>query len=155
MNKNRGLTLIEIIVVIAIFGLIIVFGLTLDLSSFKRSTFHSEQRILVSVLEKARSRSLNNMFGSVHGFCYIAPNYVIFRDRVTCLPTSTTDEIVPANINIASNLGTTFPIEIVFAQLTGKLVPQLTPANNELVIHITDGIKSADIKINNEGTINW
>jgi len=151
-----GFTLIEIVVVIAILGMILVFGLITNLNSFQRDTFRSEQSTLVSILEKARNRSMNNIFGSSHGVCYIAPNYIIFRGRTNCLPTSSVDELIPANTNIAnlSNFSTTFPT-VIFSQLAGRLVPQLTPINNELIIHMTDGIKSADIKINNEGTINW
>jgi len=147
INKNKGLTLIEIIVVIAIFGMIIAFGSIIDLGSFKRNTFLAEQSVLVSVLQKARSHSMNNIFESAHGVCYVSPNYVIFRGRTTCLPTGVTDETIPANINIASNSGTIFPSEVIFSQLTGK--------TTAVTIHITDGIKSADITINNEGTIDW
>ena len=147
LNKNqKGLTLIEIVVVIAILGIIIAFGMTVDLSSFQRNSFKSEQATLVSVLTKARNRSMNNMFESAHGVCYIAPNYILFRDRATCLPVATNDETISANIKIASNPSTIFPNEVVFLQLSGKTTP--------VTIHITDGIKSTNIKINNEGTIN-
>lgn len=145
--RSGGMTLIEIIVVVAIFGLIIAFGLTTDLSTIGRNNFRNEQMTLISVLNKARGRAMNNMFETTHGFCYVAPNYVLFRGRATCLPTSVNDELIKADTNIASNSGTTFPTEVVFAQLSGK--------TTTVTIHITDGIKSADININNEGTINW
>lgn len=146
---QRGLTLIEVMVVIGIFSLILLFGLVIDLGSLKRNTFRGEQSTLVSVLQKARSRSMNNMFGVTHGVCYIAPNYVIFR-TATC-DLSGVNERVPADTNIASlsNFATTLsPANaVIFDQLTGKTAA--------VTINMTDGIKSADIKINNEGTINW
>jgi len=143
--NSRGFTLIEILVVVAIIGLIISVGLTLDLNSFKRDIFHSEESIILSLLEKARSRSMTNYYQTTHGLCYIAPNYVIFRGT-TC--TAVGSEISPANAVVASasNFSTTFPT-IVFTQLTGT--------TTAATIHITDGVKSADIILNNEGTINW
>ncbi|OGI57594.1 hypothetical protein A3B85_00780 [Candidatus Nomurabacteria bacterium RIFCSPHIGHO2_02_FULL_37_13] len=147
-KTKRGFTLVEIIIVLAIMGIIISFGMIIDLNVFKTNILQAEQSTIVATLEKARSRSMSNMFTSAHGVCYIAPNYVIFRGRTTCEPTTETDEIIPANTTVAtaSNFSTTFPI-IIFDQLSGN--------TTGATIHITDGIKSADIMINNEGAINW
>lgn len=145
-KTKQGFTLIEILVAVAVVGVIIGFGMTIDLSSLRSDTFQAEETTIVSALQKARSRSMANMYESVHGFCYIAPNYILFRGRTTCLPTSGTDETIPANINIASNASSSFPT-FVFTQLSGT--------TTGATIHITDGTKSDDIIINNEGTINW
>ena len=148
LNK-KGFTLIEVLVVIGILGMILAFGFVTSLGSFKRNTFQTEQSILVSVLEKARSYSLNNMFESPHGVCYIDPNYVIFKGAVCIL--SSTNELVLANANIASSSDFSTSLSpaapIIFSQLTGN--------TSSTTIYMTDGIKSAYININNEGTINW
>lgn len=141
----KGFTLIEIIVVVAIFTLIIAFSSIIDLSAFKRDIFRAEQSTIVSTLEKARSRSMANMFQSAHGVCYASGNYIIFYDG-SCDGTLT-DELILANTNIAENPLTTFPTNIIFSQLAGT--------TTGATIHITDGVKSADININNEGAINW
>ncbi|HEY4512337.1 MAG TPA: hypothetical protein VJH63_01600, partial [Candidatus Paceibacterota bacterium] len=44
---------------------------------------------------------------------------------------------------------------VVFEQITGKLVPQLSPYTSELDITLTSDAKTASIYINNEGRINW
>ena len=149
MTYQKGFTLIEIMIVLAIFGMILTFGLIATLDSFKRNTVQAEESILVSALEKARSRSMSNMFGSTNGVCYIAPNYVIFRGTV-CNPLLSTNELISANENIAnlSNFSdsTKFPT-IVFSQLAGT--------TTNATIYMTDGVKSATTIINYEGTINW
>jgi prepilin-type N-terminal cleavage/methylation domain-containing protein len=147
MSYQKGFTLFEIIIVLAIITFVISFGLVMDLNSIKRDSLRSEESVIVSTLEKARGRSMNNIYASTHGFCYMPPNYIIFKGRQTCTPISSTDEIIPANTNIASNAGSIFPSQIIFSQLAGT-----TTAST---IHITDGVKSVDIIINYEGTILW
>ena len=145
LTINRGFTLIEIIIVMAIMIFVVGFGLTVDFSSFTTNTLKGEESKIVSVLERARSHAMANMFDINYGVCYDrdAQNYLIFKGG-TC--TTIESEFIPANINIAQNSGTSFPT-FVFDRLTGD-----TTAGT---IHITDGIQSADIIINNEGTINW
>ena len=140
---TTGFTLIEIIVVVSILIVIISFGMTIDLNAFKRDAFLAEQSKIVSVLTRARSHAMANMFDKNHGVCYIAPDYVIFQGS-KC----DNGESIPADPSIAttSNFLTSFP-SIVFERLTGNTLPA--------TIHITDGIKEGDITINDEGAINW
>lgn len=147
MTSQKGFTLIEIIIVVAIFIVIASFGMTVDWQAFRTDTFHAEESTIIAILQKARSRAMGNFFESAHGVCYIEPNYVIFRTKEgSCEDGETTNELFSANIEIASNLSTTFPV-IIFDQLSGNTTGD--------TIHITDGVKSADVAINNEGTINW
>lgn len=140
-RRNQGFTLIEILVVIAIMSVILSFGLAVDLNIFKGDSFRAEQSTIVSVLSRARSRAMANLFYDDHGVCYVVPNYVIFQGN-TCLVAGS--ELIPANVNIIS---TFTPAKIVFKRLTGN--------TTGATIHLTDGIKSAYIIINNEGAINW
>ncbi len=146
--RNQGFTLIEIIIVMAILTFIISFGLVMNLSYFKSDIFAAEQSTLVSALQKARGKATSNTYETVHGVCYISPNYVIFRGRNTCLPANAADETLSADSNIAalSAFSATFPT-IVFSQLAGT--------TTATTITLTDGIKSATISVNAEGTINW
>ena len=149
-NLNKGISLIEIIIVISIIGFIISFGLIISLDSYRKYYFRSERTIIVSVLERARSRAMNNLYESPHGVCYISPNYVIFRGK-TCTTGLGTNELLSANSSIAdaSNFSVTFPT-IVFNQLGGTTTPAVLPP-----ITVTDGISSANITINYEGRIDW
>ena len=144
MQNKKGFTLIEIIIVIAILAAILSFGMIVNLNVFTGDIFLAEQSKIVGILERARSHAMANMFESAYGVCFNFPNYIIFRfrDRSTCLPISDTDEIIPTEKNITI----TFPT-VVFKQLTGD--------TTGATINITDGIKSANIIINNEGAIDW
>ena len=144
----KGFTLIEILIVIAIVGLVLSFGMGIDLSAFRRNTFQAEEATIVSVLERARSRAMANLSDDAHGVCYVDPNYVIFEEDDGCNDAAPASELVSANTNIASHPLTTFPI-IIFDQLTGNR------STVDDTIHIEDGIKLEDIIINEEGTINW
>ncbi len=148
-NTKRGMTLIEIVVELGVLILIISLGLSMSLGSFKTNTIKVEQASVISALEKARSRAMNNMFQSPFGFCYISPNYIIFQDGpgTRCVSGIPSNILISTNENIASNPGSTFPSSIIFSQLSGT-----TTATS---IHLTDGIESVDININYEGTIIW
>lgn len=142
--KNSGFTLIEILVVIAITGIILSFGMTLDIDTVKSDNFLAERATIVSILERARSHAIANLFDTNHGVCYIEPNYIVFKGNIC---TTTDSELIPANTNIASNPQTTFPEKITFERLSGR--------TSETTIYITDGSSEAEITINNEGAIHW
>ncbi|MEK7105808.1 MAG: prepilin-type N-terminal cleavage/methylation domain-containing protein [Patescibacteria group bacterium] len=139
--SSKGFTMIEIIIVIAIFIFVVGFGMLTDFNVFTGDTFHAEEAKIVSLLGRARSRAMANVYDSNFGVCYISPNYVMFQGS-TCVA----GDAIPANVNISENPSTIFPT-FVFNRLTGTTVGG--------TIHITDGVKSTDIIINNEGTISW
>ncbi|OGI64952.1 hypothetical protein A3A95_02255 [Candidatus Nomurabacteria bacterium RIFCSPLOWO2_01_FULL_39_18] len=149
-KTKQGLTLIEILVVVAIIGIIISFGMSIDLNAFRRDTFQAEESTIVALLGKARSRAMSNMFDTAHGVCYIAPNYIVFRG--TCVAGIPTNELTPANAAIATASDFSNPAKfpsVVFNRLAG------TVTGSTIDITVTDGLKTEHIIINNEGTINW
>ena len=150
-SSNGGFTLIEILVVIGILTVILAFGMTVNFSAFTSGTLAGEESKIVSVLQRARSHAMANMFESKYGVCYSSnkDSYIIFRENEgICDDTEPTNELIPANTNIAEHADTNFSdFPVVFDQLSGN-------ADNA-IIHITDGTKSEDIEINEKGTINW
>jgi prepilin-type N-terminal cleavage/methylation domain-containing protein len=152
-QSKNGFTLIEILVVVGIIGLILSMGLITSFDSYRGYTFRSERAVLVSTLEKARSRAMANMFETVHGVCYIAPNYIIFRGP-DCIPGSSTNEIISGN-SAVSVAGLSDTDTVVFEQLSGNLIPELPFPTDEIQITVTQDNRTSIIKINNEGTINW
>lgn len=150
----KGFTLVEIIVVIAIFSILISLGVLMSMETF-RGTFHrSERDTIVSLLEKARSRSMANINETSWSVCYIAPNYVIAKGSA-CTPAAAFDS-VEANpaVASASNFSRTpsaFPA-ITFAQLSGDA--------SSLTIPVTITIKEPGrgdqtVQINSQGLIDW
>lgn len=143
---GEAFTLMELLVVASMVTMLFGSTFFIGIDSYKRYVFRTEQQIVVSVLEKARSRAMNNIHQSAHGVCFHGLNYVIFRSA--CVANDPMNEYIPANKLIAqsSNFDTLFPI-VLFSQSTVTTTP--------VKIEITDGIRIADIVINYEGTILW
>jgi len=157
IQDNSGMTMIEIVVVIGIITILFSLGFFVDLSTYSRYSHRSEVDVIVSVLEKARSQSMNNKcFGSctdgkTHGVYITSGQYVIFQGNDYASRDLAVDEITTANPN-SSATGFT---EVVFEQLTGKLKPQISPMDSELTLTVTQEGKTSKIHINNQGRINW
>jgi len=154
-NHNKsGFTLIEMLIAIAILIMIFSFGIFLSINSYKGYIFRSEKSVLLSVLERARSRAINNMFESNHGVCFVSPNYIIFIGN-SCIPGEPTNETISANTSLKiSGLSESSPI--VFEQLTGKITPQISPYSDEYIITLEQaGRVPETISINNQGRISW
>ncbi len=158
LTHAKGFTLIEIIVVIAVFTIVLGLGLFMTMDSYKGYSFRSERDVVVSVLGQARSRAVNNMYQTRWGVCYdnVGKNYVLFRGS-TYTAGAATNEPIPANQAVTLS---GFPLcssasWVVFEQLTGALVPALVPHTQELAITITQDTRSSVVSINNEGRINW
>jgi prepilin-type N-terminal cleavage/methylation domain-containing protein len=140
-----GFTLIEILITIAIFSALLSLGLFMSMDAYRGFSFRSEQGTIVSVLEKARSRALNNLRQTPWGVCYSAPNYVMFSGA-SC--TTAGSDLIPANAGVAasSNFAGTFPT-IVFSQLAAT--------TSGATITVTQNGRTSAININHEGTIIW
>lgn len=143
-NHETGTSLIEILIVIGIFGLIISLGLVTSFNSYRRSNLRAERDILVSVLAKARNQSISNVNESPHGISVQPGNYVIFQGSSYATRDTSVDEDVP----YVSSLTVSGTNEIVFVQLTGEVT---TPGT----ITISFQSNPADISVNSEGRIDW
>jgi prepilin-type N-terminal cleavage/methylation domain-containing protein len=140
---NRGMTMVELLVTLAIFALIVALGLFMSFEAYRSATRRSERDTIVSLLERARSRAMANIDQSAWGVCYVAPNYVITKDVSTCTP----HDSVEANAGVAGASDfSDFPIE--FAQLTGNV-------STDKTIIVRQAGKEEPITINHEGRINW
>jgi Tfp pilus assembly protein PilE len=147
ISTAKGFTLVEIVVALGILMMLFSVGLLMSMDAFRGYTFRSERETVVSILIRARSRSLANYDASSWGVCYRAPQYVLFKGT-TCATPATTDEVYDANPAVAadSNFAATFPT-IAFTQVSGQSAGG--------TISITEAGRSSSIIINHEGTINW
>jgi prepilin-type N-terminal cleavage/methylation domain-containing protein len=167
IKKQGGLTLIEVLVVIGILTLILGMSMVVNVDLLRGDTFRSEGSTIISLLEKARSQALAGVCtgvgctsGKKHGVCYddTAHIYKLFQGDTY----ATRDSFISFNANQNIAISATPAVflcssgsGVVFDRLTGNLFPQLSPVSNEIDINITYDGKVTDIKINNEGTINW
>jgi Tfp pilus assembly protein FimT len=142
----KGFSLFEILITTTIFTMLIGIGLLMSMETLRSTVHRSEEVVIVSFLQKARSRAMNNVEQSSWGVCYLPPNYALIRGSL-CTSLAVTDTI-EANATVAteSHFISTFP-QIIFAQLSGR-----TASTTFTIVQDT---RTAIISINNEGTILW
>ena len=145
-ESGKGFTLIEIIITIAIFTVLITLGLLMSMETFRGTLYRSEEATIVSLLERARSRAMNNINQSTWSVCYVAPTYVISKGSVCGAATMTDSVVVNDAVALASDFVTTFPT-VVFTQLSGTTTPA--------TITVKQDNRASVITINNEGTLLW
>ena len=146
-----GFSIIELLVVIAIVSTLLGMGLLVGMDSYRRSELRNERGVLVDLLERARSRAMNNYFEMPHGVhVETTPEpgaYVLFRGTYNA--GAPENEITPMHSGITVTEPAA-PFEIVFTQLSG------IPAPAENTITLTDNVHpEITIKINAEGQIDW
>ena len=150
IRRNAGLTLIEVLVVMGIVVLLIGLGLLVSMDAYRGYIYRHERLVLVSVLEKARSRAMNNIHQTAWGACYDSANkqYIIFQDpKAGACAANADDDTIPANPGAIITIA---PLDkVVFAQLSGRVLAEQTVTLTE------SGHAPFIITINTEGTIIW
>ena len=146
-RTERGFTLIEIMVAAAVMGLIMGVGTWMSFSALADSSFNAETDLIVALLQKARARSMSNMFQSAHGLYFDTSRYVLFRGT-TYNPADPSNEAYPQNTSVSRSgppAGT-----VVFQQLSG-----MVDAAQAGTIALSQDTRSATITINTQGSIDW
>lgn len=144
---SAGFTLIEVLVVIGILMMIIGLGLLVSFDSYRGYLFRSERSVVVAVLERARSKAMNNIHQCSWGARYDSAQkqYIIYN--TACTPAAmdeTKNETIPAG-GSAEVLGFN---PIVFNQLSGAAAPMTITIK-------AAGHADENVEINSEGRINW
>ncbi|MEK7133335.1 MAG: hypothetical protein AAB771_01460 [Patescibacteria group bacterium] len=142
MNK-QGLTLLEITVVLGILLLIFAMGTPVALDFYLNYQLSSEQRILISVLKKARNLALVNYNESNHGVYLNSAAFTLFQGNNYLSRDASRDQNFP-RAQVVSISGLT---EFVFEALSGR--------TSSSTLTLTDGRKNKFIYINEEGGINF
>jgi prepilin-type N-terminal cleavage/methylation domain-containing protein len=142
----RGFTLIELIITITLFTFLAGLGLLMSMETFRGTLHRSETATIVSLFEKARSRSMNNIDQSPWSVCYSASAYVISKGASCSAATAADTVAANAGVAAASDFAHTFPT-VLFTQLSGT-----TTAATFAVVQ--DG-RTSTISINDQGTVIW
>jgi len=149
-KSGAGFTLIEIIVVMGLLTAIAGLASFASFDTWHGYTFRGERNLLISILQEARSQSVNNIClgtgcddGRPHGVHIENDKYIIFQG-------SAYDPADPLNQNIdASNsINHAGLTDVVFSQLSGSASP-----SGDIIL--SDSQRSATISINSEGRINY
>lgn len=117
-------------------------GLFVSMDFYRGYAFRAERSKAVSILEKARSKALNNINQSPHGVKFESGHYILFQGP------SSASASVSENISIQGSVVFSGLSEIAFEQLSGT--PNATGS-----ITLSDIGKNTTIYINSEGGIEW
>ncbi len=143
-REIKGFTIIELLVVMGIMSVLATLGLLVTLDLYRSYAFNSERDTLVSILQKARSKSLNNLGQTAHGVYFENDKYILF-DRSGYGGANSQDQVIPADTYINHSS----PGEIVFAQVSGNVVAGAG------TITLGDGKRSTSIVIGANGRVDW
>jgi prepilin-type N-terminal cleavage/methylation domain-containing protein len=144
--QARGFTLVEVLISIAILTLLAGLGLFVTVGAYQGSVSRSERDIVVSLLERARSRAMANVGQSSWGLCFIAPNYILFKGECT---SDSDREVTAAGVGVVvEGLG-----------IEGVAFDQLSGSSNGATITLkkfeNESQRVETITINHAGTISW
>lgn len=154
LHLNKGFTLIEIVIAIAILVTIFGLGLFISIDFYKGYSLRSEKSTMVSLLSKARSQSASNINQVRHGVHFANPlQYILFECKANtpqCTSYSQADK--KKDIVITPSYQTTItspalPFDVVFDQLSGQ--------TQGFTITGTDQKTPYTISINSEGRIDY
>lgn len=150
--KNNGFTLIEVMIVIIILCSFFLIGFFVDQGMYSRKSLQEEELLVISILQKARSRAMNNIYESNHGLHIEDNSYVIFK-TTPYVESNLTNEKIPRNNKISITAGLELldednEIEIIFTRLSGDPI-------NTGGIKLDDNLEQKYININKRGLIDW
>ena len=144
-DTNRGLSLIEILVLMGILAFILSFGVFLNFDFFESHNFLSEEKILTGLLRMSRNRALNDIDQMPHGLFVGPEDFILFQGE-SFVEDSSANEYFPRNKNVL--------IENTFASSTvvWENVSALPSESGEF--RIFDDNRETVIVINSFGGIN-
>ncbi len=149
--------MLEVLVVVAIFGIVGSLGLYATMNSYHGSNFRNDRNLLIATLQRARAQSINNIClgtcpdGRKHGVKILTPtppatpSYVIFQ--TTNGYDSGRDAAYDVIFQAAPTTARSGDDEVVFEQLTGNA--------GATTITLTGGGRTSVITIESLGSISW
>lgn len=146
-QRHAGFSFIEVMVVMALVGIIATWGLIAGFNSFERYNFRSEADAAVSLLQKARSSAVNNITELPHGVYFgDADDLILFRG-------ANHDALPAEHIRVQKSGSVTHDAsgcageEVVFEQLSGRTAG--------CTITLSGETQTISITTNTEGGIIW
>jgi prepilin-type N-terminal cleavage/methylation domain-containing protein len=147
----RGFTLLEVLIVVAILGIIGALGLTVGFESYGGTLFRSDEDTLRTALLHARAEAQSGVCAAsgctaptAHGVRIVGNTYIVFEGESYAARSSGEDEVLDGSARVM-RAGLT---EVVFEPLTAQVnVP------GDFVL--TDAQHTSTTTVNSEGAIFW
>lgn len=140
-SGNRGLSVIEIVLVVAITVLLLAAGLPASWTFYQRNELRAERHNLENLLRMTRTFSMANRNQAAHGVYIDSQNFVVYEGANYAARNAVMDKIFPRSRIVSISGGT----EVLFGQLSG------TSTAATLTLSITG--QSENVTINAEGKI--
>ena len=141
----------ELVIVIGLLTAIVGISMLASIDMYRAHLFRGDRDMLISVLQKARSRAMNNIClgsgcsdGKSHGVHFESGEYVIFQGTSYSAPDPLNERFSVNDNVVISGL-----LNVVFSQLSGDAAPE-----GDITIADDAGHTSV-ITINGEGQILW
>lgn len=147
INTRSGLTLVETLMVIGIFGLLLATGLPVGIDSYRSYILTAETRNLVSLIRRTQSYSLANTHEANHGIRIETSEYILFEGNSYATRNVSRDELYPRSAAISVTSTFALP-EIVFTAISG------IPSASGTII-LDNSVNTQSIGMNNAGTLFW
>jgi len=148
--RDKGFTLIEVVLTISIIAIFLGISSFVDQSFFNRKLLKEEKSVLVSILQNAQNKAMNNINGNDYGVHINKTAYVIFWE-FPYDETNLSNEIIARNKNIkiySTNLLNNDEVEVIFLQLSGDV-------KTTGKIDLEDKTNNKYIELLSGGLINW
>ena len=139
---NRGFTLLEVVLVVAILTILFVLVTPITLHFYQQNQLDSEFNLLQSTLRQARNFSMVNRNESAFGLYIDASNFTVFQGATYASRTASEDLIYPRSQSITI-VG---PSELNFESLSGRV------ASSTFTLTNTDS-RVRTLFINSEGLV--
>ncbi|MEN9582419.1 MAG: hypothetical protein RL641_373 [Candidatus Parcubacteria bacterium] len=141
---KKAFTLLEVLIVMAIVGIMAAATLPYTAKSYKHYIKTVETKNLISVLRRAQSMAMANTLESNYGVKISSTSAILFKGTSYATHDAQYDENYP----ISSTVTISAPSEIVFEKISGRPATTAT-------ITITSDNKTQKIIVGREGNIDW
>lgn len=148
LNNQKGFTFIEIMMAIGILTFIAGIGIAVSIDYYRTYAFRSERNTIVSLLQKARAASLNNINDNAHGVRFEEGNFVLF-EGTSYDDSDSNNQIFAGNSSVTLTSSSPLPVSVIFSRLSAET----TDVNFTLTDSASNRV--GDISVSSAGQINW